>query len=156
MIDNQIDEILVGYQQGRQEYLIPILQNIQNVVGYIPEIAVKKVASYLGISSSTIYGVTSFYNQFRYSPRGKYHIQLCYGTACYLFGASTLLNELEGMLQIREGEVSEDGLFSLELLDCIGGCGKAPVIAINGEYYGNISLIRLNEIIQEIKVKEKA
>jgi NADH-quinone oxidoreductase E subunit len=154
MADDAIDKVIKLYPAGRQEYLIPALQDIQQQKGYIPREAIRKLAEHLQVPSSTIYGVATFYNQFRFEAKGKYHFQLCYGTACYLFGTSTLLKELESMLGIRDGEISEDGIFSLEVAGCLGGCAQAPVIAINGEFYRNVSLERLREIVEEIKVNE--
>lgn len=153
--NTDIDEIIKKYTIGRQENLISILQEIQEKFGYIPEEGIKSISKHLHLPGSSIYGVLSFYHQFRLQPRGKYHIQLCYGTACYLFGSSIFLEELKRLTNIEAGEVSNDGLFSLELQSCIGGCGQAPVISINGEYYGNLTLEKLQQIIDHIKLNEE-
>jgi NADH-quinone oxidoreductase E subunit len=150
----KVDIILKKFPEVRPELLIPILQDIQDNVGYITEEAVMKISRHLSISSSKIYGVATFYNQFRFFPKGKYHIQLCYGTACHVLGASTLLRELEKMLKIKDGETTTDGLFSLEVQTCIGGCGQAPVIAINGEYYGKLTMVKLEETIDNFRHRD--
>ncbi len=146
-----IENVLSKFPDIREESLIPLLQEVQDTIGYITEEAVIRIGRHLNISTSTIYGVASFYNQFRFSPKGKYHVQVCYGTACHIFGTSTLLKELEKNLKIKDGETTKDGLFSLEVQTCIGGCGQAPVIAINGEYYGKLTLDKLNETISYLR-----
>ncbi|MEJ5264245.1 MAG: NAD(P)H-dependent oxidoreductase subunit E [Bacteroidales bacterium] len=154
MHDDNIDSLLKTYPAGRQEYLIPALQEIQHRWGFISEEAVKKLAEYLHVPSSVIYGVATFYNQFRFVRQGKYHFQICYGTACYLFGTSTLLEELESMLGIKDGEISDDGLFSLEVAGCLGGCAQAPVVAVNGEFYTHVTLHQLRQIVENIRLEE--
>ena len=156
MIDQiNIDSIIQRFPDIRQDSLIPLLQEVQDNIGFITEEAVVKIGSHLNISTSKIYGVASFYNQFRFSPKGKYHVQVCYGTACHVLGASTVLKELEKMLKIKDGKTTKDGLFSLEVQTCIGGCGQAPVIAINGEFYGKVTLDKLENIINNCKQQEE-
>ena len=150
-----IESILFKFPDIRKESLIPLLQEIQNVVGYITEESVIRIGRHLNIPASTIYGVASFYNQFRFSPKGKYHIQVCYGTACHILGTSTLLKELEKTLKIKDGETTKDGLFSIEVKTCIGGCGQAPVIAINGDFYAKLTLEKLVETINYLKHQDK-
>jgi NADH-quinone oxidoreductase E subunit len=151
---SDIDTILKKFPEIRQESLIPILQEIQDTVGYISEDAIIKISSHLKLASSKIYGVASFYNQFRFRPKGKYHIQVCYGTACHLFGASTFLKEIEKMLKIKDNETTRDNLFSLEVQTCIGGCGQAPVISINGDFYGKLTYDKLEQIISTLRHQE--
>jgi NADH-quinone oxidoreductase E subunit len=150
-----IDSVLSKFPDIRKESLIPLLQEVQNIIGYITEESVIKIGRHLNIPASTIYGVASFYNQFRFSPKGKYHIQVCYGTACHILGTSTLLKELEKTIKIKDGETTKDGLFSLEVKTCIGGCGQAPVIAINGDFYGKLTLEKLVETINYLKHQDK-
>jgi len=153
--DTDIESMLSKFPDIRKESLIPLLQEIQNVVGYITEESVIRIGRHLNIPASTIYGVASFYNQFRFSPKGKYHIQVCYGTACHILGTSTLLKELEKTLKIKDGETTKDGLFSIEVKTCIGGCGQAPVIAINGDFYAKLTLEKLIETINYLKHQDK-
>jgi NADH-quinone oxidoreductase subunit E len=95
--------------------------------------------------------VATFYNQFRFSPLGKYHIQVCRGTACHVLGSSTVLQELEKELKIKAGETTRDGLFSIEVVACIGACGLAPVVCINGEFYGKVTSASLKTIIEKLR-----
>ena len=145
------NNILTGYPDRQKENLIPILQDIQNAEGYLSQNAVIEVGKYLNIPVSKIYGVATFYNQFRFSPLGKYHIQVCRGTACHVLGSATVLEELEKTLKVKAGETTRDGLFSIEVVACIGACGLAPVITINGEFYAKVNSTSLNEIIGKIR-----
>jgi NADH-quinone oxidoreductase E subunit len=150
----EIDSIINRFPDIRQDSLIPLLQEVQDCIGFISEEAVKKIGQHLNLSTSKIYGVASFYNQFRFLPKGKFHIQLCYGTACHVLGASTVLKELEKMLKIKDGETTKDGLFSLEVQTCIGGCGQAPLIVINGDFYGKLKIESLEDIIANLRRQE--
>lgn len=150
-----IDIILQKFPDIRQESLIPLLQEVQDRIGFITEEAVVRIGQHLNISTSKIYGVASFYNQFRFEPKGKFHVQVCYGTACHVLGASTVLKELEKMLKIKDGETTKDGLFSLEVQTCIGGCGQAPVIAINGDFFGKLTLEKLDELINSCRKQDE-
>lgn len=147
----ELNSILEKYNYGR-ENLISILQDVQENYGYIPADAVKEISHKLNLPSSKIFGMATFYNQFRFSPKGKYHIKLCYGTACHLVGASTFLKEIERLLKIKDGQTSPDSLFSLEVKSCIGSCGQAPVIAINDEFYPKINMEQLREILSNISL----
>jgi len=151
MSSSAIAEILKNFQRNRSEALIPVLQEVQEADGYISELAVRQISEYLGIPSSKIYGVATFYNQFRFSPRGKFHIQVCFGTACHIMGSSTVLEVIERLLKIKDGQCSKDGLFSLEVGTCTGGCGQAPVIVVNGVFYGKVTEERIKQIIAEMQ-----
>jgi NADH-quinone oxidoreductase subunit E len=150
-VENQIDSILLQYTDIKRENLIPILQDIQQQFGYIPELAIDKISRTMKLPSSNIYGLATFYNQFRFHPAGKFHIRLCNGTACQVLGATNVLKELERLLKIKDGETSKDGMFSLEVQSCIGGCGQAPVIAINDKFFPKLNLEQLEHIIGEYK-----
>lgn len=127
--------------------LIPILHKVQSVFGYIPEAIASKVAVELDENLAQIYGVISFYHLFKLQKTGIYKISVCMGTACYLRGAQTLVSELESLLGISVNSVTEDGLFSLEIVRCVGCCGLAPVMTINDEVYGGLSKDDLPAII---------
>lgn len=148
----EIKEILTRYPQGNRDRLIPVLQGIQDEVGYLPEEAIAPVAEWVGIPTSKVYGVATFYDQFRFAKRGQLHIRVCRGTACHVMGSSNILKELEKELKISAGEVSKDGKFSLEIASCIGACSMAPVIQINDTFYSIAPKDQVKEIIQkEIK-----
>jgi NADH-quinone oxidoreductase E subunit len=149
-----VAQILTEYANHGSESLIPILQKIQEEEGFLSRQAVIEVGKTLDIPASKIYGVATFYNQFRFEALGKYHIQVCRGTACHVLGSATVLQELEKMLKIKAGQTTRDGLFSMEVVACIGACGLAPVICVNGEFHAKVTKEELQGIIEEYRAKE--
>lgn len=149
-----VEEILKKYENAKRDSLIPILQDIQDSVGYIPKEAVKAVGKYLNLPASKIYGVATFYNQFRFEPLGKYHIQICRGTACHVKGSQKVLETLQRELGIGPGETTKDGLFSIEVVACLGACGLAPVITVNDKVYANMDSDSVKKLIKELKKGE--
>lgn len=131
--------------------LIMVLHKIQQKYGYIPKEAAFAVAKILDVPLAKIYGVITFYHFFNLEKPGKYHIQVCMGTACYLKGAQQLIDELEDILGISVGEVTEDGRFSIESVRCVGCCGLAPVMVINGEVFGKVAKDQVPEILGKFK-----
>ena len=133
----QLDEII---QKHRQENgpLIPILQEAQEVYGYLPAQVLKHISKGTRIPLARIYGVVTFYAQFRLTPVGRNLINVCLGTACHVRGGAKVLETLEKELKIKDGATTEDGRFSLEIVACIGACGLAPVISINNEVHGRL------------------
>ena len=127
--------------------LMPILQQTQEVYGYLPYEIMCKIAAFLDKSVEEVYGVATFYTQFRLSPQGKYRISLCLGTVCYIKGAGDILNEIKNILGIDNGECTSDGKFSLDTTRCLGCCGLAPVMAINDEIYGNVRAKDIKKIL---------
>lgn len=146
-----LSEILERHPGAGRDALIPILQQIQEQEGYLSRASMRAVAKHLHVSASKVYGVASFYNQFRFQAPGRHRIQLCRGTACHVKGSSPLLDSLERELKIRAGETTEDGLFSIEVVACIGACGLAPVIAIDGDFHAAVTIDRLPKILQEYR-----
>ncbi len=138
IVTEEIEEILSRYPDARRDSLIPILQAIQEKVGYLSKDAVVYVSRHLNLPASKIYGVATFYNQFRFQKQGQYHIQVCRGTACHVKGSAALLETLKRELEVEPGQTTRDGQFSLEVVACIGACGLAPVISVNGEFYGGV------------------
>jgi len=149
-----VQQILTEYAGKGRESLIPILQKIQEEEGFLSRQAVVEVGKQLDMPASKIYGVATFYNQFRFEPLGKYHIQVCRGTACHVLGSATVLDQLEKMLKIKAGQSTRDGLFSMEVVACIGACGLAPVICVNGEFHAKVTKESLRGIIEEYRAKE--
>jgi len=143
-----INNILKNYSEGSKEYLIPILQDIQQDEGYLSLDAVVEVGKYLKLPTSKIFGVATFYNQFRFIPLGKYHIQVCRGTACHVLGSLTVMEEIEKNLGVKAGQTTRDGLFSLEVVYCIGACGLAPVISINGTFHTKVTSKSIKKILE--------
>ncbi|MGD9492404.1 MAG: NADH-quinone oxidoreductase subunit NuoE [Bacteroidales bacterium] len=153
-METTIDKILANYSDSGRDSLIPLLQEIQEKEGYLSETAIVKTGKKLKIPTSKIYGVATFYNQFRFEPVGKYHIMVCRGTACHVLGSATVLQELESTLKIKAGQTTRDGLFSIEVVACIGACGLAPVININGEFFAKVTTEKIKEIIETYRAKE--
>ena len=146
----QINEIIERYK-GENTPLMMILSDIQNEYGYIPLEVQELVSEKTGISVAEIYGVVTFYSFFSLKPKGKYVIGVCLGTACYVKGAQQVIDKFSEMLQIKPGETSEDGLFTLDALRCIGACGIAPAISINGKVYPKVDVKQVPQIIAEYR-----
>ena len=146
-----MDNILAGYK-GRDMELIPILQDVQKKFGYLPEDGMKIVARFLRIPESSVYGVATFYEQFRFTPVGKTKITVCRGTACHVRGAQELITSIENRLDIEEGETTEDGEYTLETAACIGCCALAPCAVVGEEVEANLTPSKMNEFFGE---KEK-
>lgn len=151
----KVQAILEKYPDTGRDNLIPILQDIQRNEGYLSKESIIKVGQYLKIPSSKIFGVATFYNQFRFEPYGKNHIQICRGTACHVLGSKTVLEEIEKVLKVKAGETTRDGLFSIEVVACIGACGLAPVITVNGAFHAKVSSQSIKEIIEQYKAEER-
>lgn len=149
-----LDQLCKKFPNRQREDLIPMLQAIQDEFGYLSDALIRELGDYLAISVNKIYGVATFYDNFRFGPVGRYHIRLCHGTACHASGGATILQELEKLLKIKSGETDKEGLFSLEVVSCIGACGLAPLIEINEAYYTRLDKNTLSDIIQSYREKE--
>ncbi|MDZ7741701.1 MAG: NADH-quinone oxidoreductase subunit NuoE [Bacteroidota bacterium] len=152
-MQSAVENIMERYPDAKRENLIPILQEIQEREGYLSEGAILEVGQRLKLPASKIFGVATFYNQFRFEPLGKFHIQVCRGTACHVLGSSSVLEELEKHLNVKAGQTTKDGLFSIEVVACIGACGLAPVISVNGEFYAKVTAGSISEIVDEYRQK---
>lgn len=152
---DNVQAVLAKYPNAQRDQLIPLLQEVQEQQGYLSRDAVIKIGKHLKLPTSKIYGVATFYNQFRFQPIGKYHILVCRGTACHVKGSFSLLNTLQRLLKIEAGQTTRDGLFSLEVVACIGACGLAPVVCVNGEFHGNLTVDDLPKILNQYRNKEK-
>ncbi len=144
-----LEAILAGHPDAKRDELIPILQEVQEVLGYLSGEAIERIGEHLSLPTSKVYGVATFYNQFRFQPRGRYHIQVCRGTACHVKGSASILEALKQELGIEPGQTSRDGAFSLEVVACIGACGLAPVITINGEFFAKLTPKKTRSLIAE-------
>jgi NADH-quinone oxidoreductase E subunit len=152
----KIDNILAQYPESGRDKLIPILQSVQEEEGFISKESIVEIGRHLKLPTSKIYGVATFYNQFRFEAKGKYHIQVCRGTACHVLGSTTVLQEIEKKLGIKAGRTTRDKQFSIEVVACIGACGLAPVICINGEFYAKVTSVSINKILEEYKNNNKS
>ena len=146
-----LDEILQRYKAGSRESLLPLLQDIQIEYGYLNEEAILKVGQHIKLPSSKVYGIATFYDQFRFVPKGKFHIKVCRGTSCHMHGSANILREVERVLNLKEGQTTRDGRFSLEAVSCMGACGSAPVMNINGEFKTVLSIPDIVLIIEQYR-----
>lgn len=147
----EMADILKKYPSGRRENLIPILQEIQDLQGFIPELAVSAIAGHLEIPAVKIYSVATFYNEFRFNAGGKYHFQVCQGIGCQVDGSERIRTELGRLLEIGPGEITSDGWFSLEWVPCLGVCQEAPVLSVNGELHARMTPAGVREMVDKIR-----
>ena len=128
---------IINFYEGKKSNLIAILQKVQEVYRYLPEEALIYIGTKIeGLSPATVYGVATFYAQFSLEPKGKFEIKVCDGTACHVRGSMPVLNAIKARLDLKDGRMTtEDGMFSLETVSCLGACGLAPVVVINGKVY---------------------
>ena len=153
---SKVEKVLENYSFAKRVKLIPILQDVQAADGYISKPAALRVAKHLNIPASKVYGVATFYNQFRFKPVGKYHIMICRGTACHVKGSAAVLKMCEEVLGIKAGDTTRDGLFSIEVVACIGACGLAPVISINGEFHAKVTADKLRKLVEDFRAVENS
>ena len=146
----QIIEIISRYKDERTP-LMMILSDIQKEFGYIPLEVQELVSEQIGVPVAEIYGVVTFYSFFSLNPKGKYVIGVCLGTACYVKGAQQVIDKFSEILNIKPGETTEDGLFTLEALRCIGACGIAPALTINGKVYPKVAVSQVPAIVEEYR-----
>jgi NADH:ubiquinone oxidoreductase subunit E len=149
-----IEQVLKNYPNASRDALIPILQDVQEAEGFLSREAVIRIGHHLKLPTSKIYGVATFYNQFRFQPKGKYHFMVCRGTACHVKGSLKVLDMAMKQLKLGPGQTSRDRLFSLEVVACMGACGLSPVVNVNGEFYAKVTPQKLAKIIQECRQKE--
>jgi len=147
-IVNSVSEILESHKNEKAD-LIPILQEIQSKLGYLPEEGLKQIAKFIDIPESTVYGVATFYAQFRLSPVGRNIIKVCLGTGCYVRGAPRIIEELEGKLCIKTGETTPDLEYTLETVACFGSCALAPVVVVNDKVYGRVTPEKVKEMLKK-------
>ncbi len=149
-IAEKVNEVLASYAGDKAE-LIPILQQVQQVFGYLPEEAMSLIAEFVDVPECSVFGVATFYAQFKFVPVGRNVIKVCRGTGCYVKGAPRLLDELESRLGIKDGETTPDGEYTLETVACFGSCALAPVMVVNDRVYGNVTVEKVREILDSKK-----
>jgi NADH-quinone oxidoreductase subunit E/NADP-reducing hydrogenase subunit HndA len=148
-----LDAIITEHQNSPDE-LISVLHEAQELVGYLPQAVQVRVAEGLGVPISEVYGVVSFYSLFATRPRGKFKISLCNGTACYVRGAPRVLDRLERELGVGPGDTSADGLFSLDVVRCLGACGLGPVMTVNSDVHARLKPDRLPTLLNGYRTTE--
>ena len=151
----EIDKILEKYEY-KKSYLIAMLQNVQEVFRYLPEEAMTYIGEKVdGLSPATVYGVATFYAQFSLEPKGKYEIRVCDGTACHVRGSMPVLNAIRNKLKLKEGQTTcDNGLFSLEIVSCLGACGLAPVCVVNDKVYPQMTSDAISVILDTLMKEE--
>lgn len=150
-MEKDIDSILKKYKSGRREELIPLLQEVQDSFGHLSEEQVVKVGKFTGLSTTKIYGLATFYDQFRFIPAGRISIKVCNGTSCFLNGSRAILAKLKEETGLNAGQTSRDGLFSYEIITCMGGCNHGPVLSVNGEYNTSVKSEEIPALIKRLK-----
>ena len=148
-----IKDILERHPANRGS-LIPVLQDVQEDFGYLSEEAVEELARLMGISANEIYGVATFYTQFRFKPPGRHTIQSCQGTACHVRGGQKILNELEQRLEITAGQTTADGQFDLQRVACLGCCALAPVVAVDGKVHAQVTAKKIPSVLSQYDGKK--
>lgn len=150
---DELDSFINTISQS-EDSLIQVLHHAQGIFGYLPKEVQLHVAKKLNVSPAKVYGVVSFYSYFTAEPKGEYKISVCLGTVCFVKGADKILAEFEKQLGIKSGETTSDLKFSLEGLRCVGACGLAPVVVVNGKVYGQVKVDQVKDIINEYKQLE--
>jgi len=140
---------ILAPHRGQRGALIPVLQMVQEELGYLPEEAISEVAQFLGVSGNEVYGVASFYAQFRFTRPGKHVIKVCQGTACHVRGGRRILEVVERELGIHPGDITEDYKFGLERVACFGSCALAPVMVVDKAVYGRVTTVKAKQILAE-------
>ncbi len=150
-MDSDIEAVFKKFKSGKREELIPLLQEIQSIKGYISEEAIVKIGSFLGLSTTKIYGLATFYDKFRFFPAGKIRIKVCHGTSCFLNGSQAIISKLKEETGMQAGQTTRDGLVSYEIVSCMGGCINGPVMSINDEFHTRVTASQVPELIKRLK-----
>lgn len=141
-------EMIFSEFEGKQQEILPILQKVQDKYSFLPEDSISQIARFTSVPASHVYGVATFYAQFRFTPRGKKHCMVCRGTACHVNGAPRILEEMEEALGIKEGETTEDLEYSLETVACIGACSLAPAMMVNDTVEANLDPKKVRKLFR--------
>ncbi len=151
MLDDRIKMIIDDLEAGKQDSIIPVLQKVQEIAGYIPQEAVFEVARKLETTPARIFGVVTFYNQFKLNAPGKHIIRVCRGTACHVKGSAKILDLLCKHLGVKSGETTKDGFFTIEEVACLGSCSIAPAIMIDDKFYGHMTPNGILQLVDALK-----
>jgi NADH-quinone oxidoreductase subunit E len=149
-------QTLLDHWKGVKGNVIPLLQKTQELFGFLPEEAMREIAHVTGKTSAEIFGVATFYSQFRFTPTGKHVMKICHGTACHVQGADSLDIVVEQKLGIKAGNTTADGEFTIEKVACLGCCSLAPVVMIDGEVYGRLTGDKVGKILSTVGATEGA
>ena len=145
---------MIERYRGKKGTLIPLLQDVQTAYGYVPKESIGLISSELSVYPVEIYGLLTFYKQFYLTPRGRHTIKVCQGTACHVMGGKELLEYLADKLGIEEGQTTDDNMFSLERVACLGCCGMAPVIMVDNDFHGRCTVQKLEELLEKYRAEK--
>ncbi len=151
---SQLTEIFQEFE-GNPDDLIPVLQRVQAALGYLPEKALLEIAYMMALPSAKVFGVATFYTQFRLQPVGKHIIRVCRGTACHVRGSGRVLKDIQVQLQVAPGETTKDRLFTLETVACFGSCALAPVLVIDDAVHGRMNCSKTQKFLEQIRAEER-
>ena len=152
-VDEKYEPFFAG-RVGQRRFLVEVLQDIQQAEGYIPQDAMCAVSERLCVPLIEVYRVASFYKAFSLEPRGKHVITVCMGTACHVRGAARMLDQVAGQLGIQPGETTDDQLFTVESVNCLGACALGPVVVLDGDYYHHMTPGKLRKLIKSVREQE--
>ena len=153
-MEEKVKEIIQKYNNDKS-FLIPILQDIQRQWNYLPREALDALSANLGVPQSLIYHASTFYKAFSLTPKGRYRLSLCLGTACHVRGAPLIGDHIERTLGMKAGETSKDLEYSFETVNCLGACALGPILVVNEEYHGQMTIAKANKVLASIGVKAK-
>lgn len=154
-MSNDLLENILADKRSQPQQLVEALQDVQEAFGYISEDAMKAVSQELGVPVMEVYRAAHFYKAFSLEPRGRHVLTVCMGTACHVRGATRMIDEVEGQLGLQPGETTDDGMFSLECVNCLGACALGPVVVLDGQYHGKMTPNKLRTLIQSVQAAEK-
>jgi NADH:ubiquinone oxidoreductase subunit E len=154
IIKGRLDDVLSRHSRQKSE-IIPILQDIQNVFGYVPPEAIKETAKFLNVPESAVYGVVTFYAQFHLTRQGRHKVKVCQGTACHVRGARQVMRAIREKLGIAPGETTSDYEFSLERVACLGSCALAPAVVVDAKVYGGMTSAKAHKLIEGLRKQPK-
>lgn len=147
---------IVGRYDGDKGFLVPVLQDVQKEFNYLPQEALDLVSKHLDVSISQIFEVATFYKAFSLEPRGKWQMALCMGTACHVRGAPLIADDIERSLDMKAGETTEDLMYTFETVNCVGACALGPVMTVNGEYHGKLTITKTDKLLKKLGKEGKA
>jgi NADH:ubiquinone oxidoreductase subunit E len=143
--------VILSQFANNKRNLLPILQQVQDELGYIPEKAVEDISKFLKISENEIFGVASFYKHFKFVETGKCSVKVCMGTACHVRGSVNILDEFRRRLSIEPGQTTPDKLFSLETVNCLGACALGPIAVLDGDYHGQLKVKAIEQLVEKVR-----
>ena len=148
-VDLSLTQGLIDRFRGQKGAIIPLLQEIQEIYGYVPREAIDLVSQEMGIYPVQIYGILTFYTQFRLTPRGEHTLKVCLGTACHVMGGKNIFDYISSEMKVKAGDTTQDGKFTLERVACVGCCGMSPVLVVDDQTFGNCTIQSIEEHLKE-------